>query len=64
MAQEVETRKQPVRRVKFPPERYEQAKEALKRLAEIGRSMPPCDAVALVREGRELLEERNADDGR
>lgn len=64
MAQEIDITKRGDTRESFPPVRYEQAKEALARLAEIGRTLRPIDAVALVHEGRDLLDERLADDGR
>jgi hypothetical protein len=61
MAQEVETTERTAAE-RFPPERYAQAKEALKRLAELRKTLPPIDAVALIREGRELLAQRGAED--
>jgi len=63
MAQKIEETERAVSGQHFPPERYEQAKEALKRLVELTRDMPSTDAVALVREGRELLADRTANDG-
>jgi len=63
MAQKVEKTERAVSGQPFPPERYEQAREALQRLAELTRDMLPTDAVALVREGREMLADRTANDG-
>lgn len=37
--------------------RYERAREALRRLRQIGEDLPAVDAVALVRESRDVAEQ-------